>query len=119
MYDLTSLSTGQGRAQFGDFVVSKLWTLISILVGVSAASAPFGWMAFRLARHMDRAEREPRYRRRWLFYVAAVYAFGIVAGVSQVLSGDAPPATLLAALIPLFFVWFFLRAAKRVKIPPD
>lgn len=33
--------------------MSKLWTLISILVGVSVASALLGWMAFRLAKHMD------------------------------------------------------------------
>ena|SRR5215472_395431 len=98
--------------------MSKLWTLTSILVGVSAASALLGWMAFRLARHMDRVEREPRYRRRWLLYGAAIYGFGIVAGISQVLSGDAPPATLLVVPIPLLFVWLYLRAAKRVKIPP-
>jgi len=98
--------------------MSKLWTLTSILVGVSAASALLGWMAFRLARHMDRVEREPRYRRRWLLYGAAIYGFGIVAGISQVLSGNAPPATLLVVPIPLLFVWLYLRAAKRVKIPP-
>jgi hypothetical protein len=30
--------------------MSKLWTLISIVVGVSAVSALLGWMTFRLAR---------------------------------------------------------------------
>ena len=99
--------------------MSKLWTLISIVVGVSAASTLLGWMTFRLARHMDRVEGEPRYRRRWLLYGAAVYVFGIVAGVSQVFSGDAPPTTLLFVPIPILFVWLYLRAAKQVKIPPD
>ena len=99
--------------------MSKQWAIISIVVGVSAASALLGWMAFRLARHMDRVEREPRYKRRWLLYGAAIYGFGIVAGVSQVLSGDAPLATLLCVPIPLLFVWLYLRAAKQVKIPPD
>ncbi len=98
--------------------MSKQWTLISIVVGVSAASALLGWMAFRLARHMDRVEKEPRYRRRWLLYGAAVYGFGIVVGVSRVFSGDASPATLLFVPIPLLFVWLYLRAAKQVKIPP-
>ena len=75
--------------------MSKLWTLISIVVGVAAASGLLGWMTLRLAKHMDTAEREPRYRRRWLLYGAAIYGFGVVAGVSQVLSGDAPPWALL------------------------
>ena len=98
--------------------MSKLWMLISIVVGVSAVSALLGWMTFRLARHMDRVEREPRYRRRWLLYGGALYGFGIVAVVSQVFSGDAPPTTLLAVPIPILFVWLYLRAAKRVKVPP-
>jgi uncharacterized membrane protein YoaK (UPF0700 family) len=68
---------------------------------------------------MDRTEREPRYRRRWLFYGAAIYGFGIVAGVSQVLTGDAPPSAFLFVPIPLLIVWVYLRAAKQVKIPPD
>jgi hypothetical protein len=98
--------------------MSKLWMLISIVVGVSAASALLGWMAFRLARHMDRVEREPRYRRRWLLYGAAVYVLGIVAGVLKVFSGDAPPTTLLFVPIPILFVWLYLRAANQVKVPP-
>ena len=98
--------------------MGKLWTLISIVVGVSAASALLGWMAFRLARHMDRIEGEPRYRRRWLLYGAAIYAVGIVAGVSQVFSGAAPPIALLGVPIPILLVWLYLRAAKQVKIPP-
>lgn len=99
--------------------MSKLWTLISIVVGVAAASGLLGWMTFRLAKHIDRAEQEPRYRRRWLLYGAAIYGFGVVAGVSQVLSGDAPPWALLCVPIPLLFVWLYLRAAKQVKIPPE
>lgn len=99
--------------------MSKLWTLISIVVGVSAVSALLGWMTFRFAKHMDRAEREPRYRRRWLLYGAAMYGFGFVTGVPRVLSGDAPRWALLFVPIPLLFVWLYLSAAKQVKIPPD
>jgi hypothetical protein len=99
--------------------MSKLWTLISIVIGVTAASALLGWMAFRLARHMDTIGQEPRYRRRWLLYGAAVYAFGIVAGVSQVFSGDAPPTALLFVPIPILIVWVCLRAAKLGEVSPD
>ena len=96
-----------------------MWTLITIVIGVTAASAILGWMAFRLARHMNRIEQEPTYRRRWLLYGAAIYGVGIVAGVSQVFSGDAPPIALLGVPIPILIVWLCLRSAKQVKIPPD
>ena len=95
--------------------MSKLWMVVSIVGGVVVV----GWMMFRVANSADRMNREPRYRRRWMYYGAAIYGFGLAAGVSQVLNGNAPPATLLSALIPLSFVWFFLRAAKQVKGPPD
>jgi hypothetical protein len=53
-----------------------------------------------------------------MYYGAAVYGFGIVYGVSQVLTGNAPAQALLGLPIPLLLVWVYLRAAKRVKIPP-
>ena len=99
--------------------MSKLWMLISVVVGVGATSALLGWMMFRFAKSMDRMERDPKYRRRKLSYGACIYGFGMVLGVSQVLSGAASPAALLLLPIPLVFVWIFLRAAKRVKLPPD
>ena len=68
----------------------------------------------RSAKSMDGAERDPKYKRRLLYIGAAIYGYGLIAGVAQVLSGDAPPAILLAAPIPLLFVWFYLRAVKRV-----
>lgn len=82
--------------------MSKLWMFLTTVGGVFAAAALGGWMMHRAAKSMDRAERAPKYRRRLLYTGAAVYGFGIVAGVSQVLSGDAPPAALLAAPIPCF-----------------
>ena len=88
--------------------MSKLWTLISVVGGVFAAAALFGWMMYRFAKSMDRSERDPKYERRLLYIGAAIYGYGLVAGVAQVLNGDAPPATLLAAPIPLLFVWLFL-----------
>jgi hypothetical protein len=99
--------------------VSNLWTVISLVVAVFAVSALFGWTMFRFAKSMERTHWDPKYRRRKLLYGAAIYGVGIVAGVAEVLSGDAPPATLLALPIPLLLVWWFLRLAKQVKIPPD
>lgn len=98
--------------------MSKLWTLICVIVGVSVASVLFGWMMFRFAKSMDRAERDPKHKRRILLRSAAIYGFGIVLGVSQVVTGDAPLKTLLALPIPLLIVWMYLRAARQVKTPP-
>jgi hypothetical protein len=102
-----------------DSDVSKLWTVIGLVVAVFAVSALFGWTMFRFAKSMERTHRDPKYRRRQLLYGAAIYGIGIVVGVSEVLSGDAPPAILLAIPIPLLLVWWFLRLAKQVKNPPD
>jgi|SRR5215471_14638170 len=112
----TLFKSGDGRG--GGRALSKLWMLIGLVVGVGAASVLLGWMMSRLAKSMDRVQRDPKYKRRMLVYGAAPYAFGIVAGVWQVLSGAASPVALLALPIPLIFLWIFLRAAKRLKIPP-
>lgn len=98
--------------------MSKLWMFLAVVIGVFAAAALGGWAIYRSAKSMDRAERDPKYRRRLLYIGAAIYGYGLVAGVWEVLSGHASPTTLFAAPIPLLFVWFFLRAAKKVKIPP-
>jgi hypothetical protein len=99
--------------------LSKLWTFISVVGGVFAVAALLGWTMYRSAKSMDRAEQDPKYKRRVFYIGAAIYGFGLIAGVARVLSGDAPPAALLPAPIPLLFVWFYLREAKRVKIPSD
>ena len=38
--------------------------LIGVVVGVGEASVLLGWMMFRLAKSMDRVERDPKYKRR-------------------------------------------------------
>jgi len=95
----------------------KVWTLIRVVLGVSAASALFGWIMFRFSKSMERAERDPKYKRRIFLRSAAVYGCGIVLGVVQVLSGDAPPWALLGLAIPILFVWWFLRLAKQARTP--
>lgn len=106
------ITTGRG------YQVNALWVVTIIVAVVFAVSALLGLLMSRWGKSMDRMEREPRYRRRWMYYGAAVYGFGIVYGVSQVLTGNAPAQVLLGLPIPLLLVWFCLRAAKRVKIPP-
>jgi len=91
---------------------------LQIVVGVFVAAALGGRAMHRAAKSADRAEQDAKYRRRLFYRGAALYGFGLFVGISQVLSGNAPPATF-AAIIPLLFVWSFLRAAKRVKVPPN
>jgi hypothetical protein len=93
--------------------------LVTIVGGMFAMVALIGWGMYRWANSMDRAARDPKYMRRKLYFGAAIYGFAIFVGVSQVLSGAAPPATLFGALIPILLVYFLLRTAKRVKTPPE
>ena len=103
--------------------MNKLWTLIFVIAFVSAGATLLGWRMFRFAKSMDRAERDPEYRRQYqrcaLWRSAAIYGFAIVVGVWQVLSGDAPPWILLVLPIPLVLRWVLLRTAKQVETPPD
>lgn len=99
--------------------MGKLETLTTIILWVFGVAALLGWASFRAGRLMDRSDRDPRYRRRLLILGSTIYVLGIVAGVAQVVSGSAPPITLLGLTIPLLFVWFFLRAGSRTKIPPE
>jgi MFS family permease len=92
--------------------MNRLWTITIIVTGVIAVSALLGLLMSRWGKSMDRAEREPKYRRRRMYYGAAIYGFGIVCGVVQVLTGKAPAWSLLFIPIPLFFVWCSLRTAK-------
>jgi membrane protein implicated in regulation of membrane protease activity len=103
--------------------VSKLWAPICVIVGVSAVSVLLGWRMFRFAESMDRAERDPEYKRQYQrrahLRSAAIYGFAIVVGVWQVLSGAAPLQVLLVLPILLLLVLVLLRAAKQLKTPPN
>ena len=71
-----------------------------------------------MARSVERFEKDPRYLRRWLILMGALYGFGALTGVIKVVSGDVPPLRLFGLVIPVFFVWYFFRTAFRVKVPP-
>jgi len=99
--------------------VSNLWTVISIVVGVFSVSALFGWMMFRAAKSWERADLDPRYRRRKLILGAAIYVVAIVIGLSQVIRGNEPVETLAGLPIVLLLVYWLLRTASHTKIPPQ
>ena len=97
--------------------MSKLWTIFSVVVGVFAASALLGWFMFRLGKSMDRANSEPRYRRRQIVLLVGVYVVSMVVGVSEVIGGNRPVWSLVFLPIPLLIVYFLLRAARQTKVP--
>jgi hypothetical protein len=75
-------------------------------------------MMWRLAQAVERAERDPRYVRRWLILFGILYGFGALTSVAKVMSGNAPPLSLIGLAIPVFIVWYCFRGALRMKVPP-
>jgi len=94
-------------------------TVALVVVGVRLFSALLAFGAFRLWKHMDRAERDARYRRRWLLAGGVIYVVSMANAVSKVISGASPVMTLLGLPIPLLMAWFFFRQAIRTKVPSD
>jgi hypothetical protein len=92
---------------------------ISVVVGVVTASALIGWTMFRAAKSWDRAASDPRYRRRQLILLAAVYVVSIMFGVSELIRGNQPVLSLVGLPIPLLIVYWLLRTAGRTKVPPQ
>jgi len=62
---------------------------------------------------MDRANSDPRYRRRQLILLVAVYVVSMVVGVSEAIRGYQPALSLVGLPIPLLLVYWLLRTARR------
>jgi hypothetical protein len=99
--------------------VPVAFVIVTIVVGVLAASAIFGWSAIILWKHVDRSDRDARYRRRWLLIYGSLYTLNTAAVLADVATGRKPLQSLLGLPIALLIVWYFFRQARRVKIPPD
>ena len=69
---------------------------------------------------MDRADRDSRYRRRWLLISGCVVCvLSPVIAVSDVTSGENPIQALAGVLLPLLFAGYVIREARRTKLPPE
>src|ERR1700688_266145 len=90
--------------------------IVTIIVSVMAACGFFGWMAWRLCQSVDRAERDPRYLRRILLGGALLYTLGAISAVSDVITRKEPAQYLFGLIIPAALIWFFIKAASRVKV---
>ena len=93
-------------------------TIALVAAGVSVATALFAWMLWRACRSVERAERDPLYLRRRLFWFGMIYVGAVVFGIEEVARGKEPIQTLIGLPVGLALAWFLLRMASRVKVPP-
>jgi hypothetical protein len=89
--------------------------ITAIVVGVLICSAVIAWMAWRLCKSVERAERDPKYLRRRLLRMGLLYVFVVVFAVVEVVTGKQPKALLLGLPIAVLLAWRFLKAAVNVR----
>ena len=65
----------------------------------------------------ERAEKDLKYRRRSLLWIAALYTIGAIVGTTEVVLGNAPLLSMVGLPISGGFIWLFLREASRIKNP--
>jgi hypothetical protein len=83
-----------------------------------ALSGFIGWMAWRVFKSAERAERDPRYLRRRLLEMGMLYIGCAIFAIANVATGREPIKSLIGLPIGVLFIWMYLRAAIRVKVPP-
>ena len=91
--------------------------IATIILAVLAASTLLAFMAWRVCKAAERAERDRRYLRRLLLWLGLLYAVGAVYGIAQIITGKAPVQTLIGLPIGGALAWYHLKAAARLKIP--
>jgi CDP-diglyceride synthetase len=92
--------------------------IATVIVGVTVTTALLAWGMWRTCRSAERAERDPRYRRRLLIMMGMLYVTSAAFAIEQVATGKEPIQTLIGLPFGLLLAWFWLRSASRVKIPP-
>jgi hypothetical protein len=92
--------------------------MIWVIVGVLVLTGVLIVALWSVVKSTERAERDPWYRRRLFLIMAGMYVVGSVFAISDVLSGHAPLVSLAGLPVVVLLVWFWLRMARRVRIPP-
>jgi hypothetical protein len=72
-------------------------------------------MAWRFVKSSE----NPRIVRRRLLRSAVIYGFCACFGIEQVVTGKAPLWSLAFLPISVGLIWNYVRAAKRIEIPPN
>jgi hypothetical protein len=94
-------------------------TLAWTIAGVSALTALLGWSFWRMWKTAERAARDPKYLRRRLLFLGGIYLAAVALAIEQVATGQQPIQSLFGLPVGLALAWFWLRSAKRVKVPPE
>ncbi len=59
-----------------------------------------GFTAYRTSKHVERTERDPKYRRRWLYIPAGMYTLAAFATVIDMANGSIPAWMMFGLAIP-------------------
>ena len=102
-----------------EFVATAGRAVAFIIAGVSTFTALLVWLFWRTWKSIERAEHDPRYLRRRLFWMGMIYVLGTVFAVEQVAMGELPFQVLIGLPIPVGLASFWLRGAYRVKVRPE
>lgn len=92
-----------------------LFVAVGVVLGLSALIAVAAWLFIRSGL---KTLENPKRLRRTLIFFGILYSFAAVYAISLVVAGSEPPQSLIGLLIGLLFVWFYFRAASKVKVPP-
>jgi hypothetical protein len=88
------------------------------IVAVLVASAAIGWGAWRVGKHAERSERDPKYRRRWWYIFGLCYIFFAMIFVAIAVS-DRDPWELINLPFAAIGIWACFRAASKIVVSPD
>ncbi len=95
------------------------WRVIAtIIVAVFASSVFVFLLAWMFIKNFEKLERLPRYRRGLFIALATLYAIPMVIRIFEVALGRESIKALIGLPIGLVFVWFYLSAARKVRVAP-
>ena len=98
--------------------MADTWTISIMIFGVLGFCALIGLLAWRFIKSAEKTLVDPRRLRRRLIVSGAIYALCAINVLVSVATGGMPPLALVGLPIGLAYIWFFLRTASRIKIPP-
>ncbi len=87
------------------------------IIAVLVVSAAMGRGAWRVGKHAERCERDPKYRRRWYYILSLCYIFFAIIFVALAVS-DRDPWELINLPFAAIGIWACFRAASRIVVSP-
>jgi len=116
MTDQFTSTSGEFPSNYGYDPV--MVTISTIVVGVLAFSALLGWMLLWTATSVERARRDPRYRRHLMLLYGAICAAGVVFCAIQVATRQSPQQIVSTLFMELGNVLALIQIARNTKAPP-